>query len=355
MFKRNTSTGYRLSKRSVQVTRQGWYFILLSLGVGLSALRTGNNNLFLALGTMLGTILVSGALASLNLSRIEVRRRLPNHLRSCTPFLAELTLHNTKRWLPSFAIEVEDMAQGRPLDRRCFFLKVSAGRSQSTSYRHAFWRRGRQSMTGTRISTCYPFGFIRRSRIIPNRQEVLILPNAVRTTARPKQGAMFEAAWTRARRSRRGDPYSLRPFRIGDDPSSIHHKASAHAGRPIVREFEDRSGRRVAIVLDNRLILKRSYLSAADEVEDAISRAAFLAEDLLRKGLQVSIIHRSGRVPFGAGPEQLGIILRHLALMSYADGTSPQPRLPQGVAIIQVELGWTQSQEGSLKPQQEAA
>jgi len=355
MFKRNAGTGYHFSKRSVQVTRQGWYFILLSLGVGLSALRTGNNNLFLALGTMLGTILVSGVLATLNLSRIEVRRRLPSHLRSCTPFLAELTLHNAKRLLPSFAIEVEDMAQGRPLDRRCYFLKVSAGRSQTTSYRHAFWRRGRQTMTGTRISTCYPFGFIRRSRVIPNPQEVLVLPAATRTVTRPKRGTMFEADWTTARRSRRGDPYSLRPFRAGDDPSAIHHKASAHAGRPIVREFEDRSGHRVTIVLDNRLLLKKSYLSAADEVEDAISRAAFLAEDLLRKDMEVMLIHRSGQVPFGAGPDHLGVILRHLALLPYADGTSPMPRLPQGIAVIEVVPGWSQDSEIMSDPKWEAA
>ena len=67
------------------------------------------------------------------------------------PVAAEAKLWNASwvsGWLMSprkaraYSIEVEDLTGTTPIDKRCYFLKIPAGRTQSTSYRHTFARRG---------------------------------------------------------------------------------------------------------------------------------------------------------------------------------------------------------------------
>ena len=48
-----------------------------------------------------------------------------------------ISLSNRKRRLPSFSVEVEDLVAGKPIDKRCYFLKLPAGRTQETAYRHS--------------------------------------------------------------------------------------------------------------------------------------------------------------------------------------------------------------------------
>ena len=49
--------------------------------------------------------------------------------------LVEIEVRNTKRFAPSYSIEVEDRIENRRTDKRCYFLKVSAGARQTAAYR----------------------------------------------------------------------------------------------------------------------------------------------------------------------------------------------------------------------------
>lgn len=311
--------------RHFKVTRLGFYFFALTLGVGLAAIRTGNNLLFLVLGMMLGFVLFSGVVAELSLRGLELTRCPSSMLHACKPFLMGIAVRNTKRYLPSFSIEVEDILEGRLMDKRCYFLKIPAGRRQVTSYRHAFPRRGRYRFKGFRISTKFPFGLLRKSMDIAAPSEVLVYP-AVKTVKLPRLGgAMLEAQRSEVRLRRQGDPFGLRDYRPGDDPRRIHHKISAHMGRPMVRECEDALSRRTVLYLDNALTLlpHEGYLSCAEGLEKAVSTAASLAVRLLEQGVDVGMVARSGAVPFGSGGAHLTAVLRFLALLGYDDKSSP--------------------------------
>jgi hypothetical protein len=66
-----------------------------------------------------------------------------------------------KKRVATFSLEVEDLSADRhPVDRRCFFLKIPAGRRQETSYRRTLARRGIHRLTGLRLSTRFPFGLL---------------------------------------------------------------------------------------------------------------------------------------------------------------------------------------------------
>src|SRR5262245_37791735 len=124
--------------RRLRVTREGKYFLAITLGIGFAAINTGNNLLYLLLGWMLSVIVASGILSEQTLRGLKVSRLPPGRLFAGRPFLMGISLKNEKGRLPSFSIEVEDLMNGKALDKKCYFLKVPSGRVQTTSYRHVF-------------------------------------------------------------------------------------------------------------------------------------------------------------------------------------------------------------------------
>ena len=66
--------------RTLNIKAPGWYFIALVFAVGLAAVNTGNNLLYLILGAMLSFIVASGILSNIDLKDLKVRSYLPEHL-----------------------------------------------------------------------------------------------------------------------------------------------------------------------------------------------------------------------------------------------------------------------------------
>ena len=62
--------------RRLRFSRAGWFFCGGSVLLGVAAIGTGNNLLFLMLGGMLGFITLSGWLSEQMLRRLDVRRRV---------------------------------------------------------------------------------------------------------------------------------------------------------------------------------------------------------------------------------------------------------------------------------------
>ena len=309
----------RLLRRSrrLRSSREGKYFIAITIGVGLAAINTGNNLLFLLLGWMCSVIIASGVLSELSLRGLVVARVPPPRVFAGRPFLMGISLRNAKHRLPSFSIEIEDLvvtgSAARPLDKKCYFLKIPAGRTQSTSYRHTFARRGLYRFEGFRIATKFPFALFRKSRDVEQAGEVIVFP-AVYPVAPPPPSAAHGADDARARVGRRGEFFGLREAREGDDCRDVHWRSSAHKGRLMIREYEEEAQRRAAILVDNALPEDAS----ADDIEAlerAISMAASLASSFLGRGYAVKVIARGQIVPGAGGPPQLARILRTLALL----------------------------------------
>jgi uncharacterized protein (DUF58 family) len=89
-------------RRRFPPTREGWYFLIATLLVGLAAINAGLNLLFLIWGMMLFLILASGVLSEMCLRGLEVRRSTPQAIFAEAPYLMGISLTNGKRRLPSF-------------------------------------------------------------------------------------------------------------------------------------------------------------------------------------------------------------------------------------------------------------
>src|SRR5512146_1885026 len=162
--------------RKLKFTREGKYFLGITLGVGFAAINTGNNLLYLLLGMLLSLIILSGILSEISLRDLTVVRRLPARAQVGRPHLVEIEVFNHKTRVPSYAIEVEDLRAGQPADKRCFFLKISPKSAQVAAYRRTPAKRGRDRHVGFRIATRFPFGLFEKSREVPAEGELIIYP-----------------------------------------------------------------------------------------------------------------------------------------------------------------------------------
>ncbi len=301
--------------RKLRFTREGRYFVGITLGVGFAAINTGNNLLYLILGMMLSLIILSGVLSEVSLRHVRVKRGPPTRIYAGRPFLMSMSVKNTKTRFPSFSIEVEDLVDGEPLDKKCYFLKIPAGRTQETSYRYLFERRGLYRYDGMRISTKFPFALFRKSREADLTAQVLAFPAIKPVPDLMSSSQRLEGDDGELRKGRGGEFYGLREWREGDDARDVHWRTSAHAGHLMVREWEVESSRGVSVVLNN----VRSADTDDEELEEAVSLAASICDRLLDEQIEVELVTHTDRVPFGRGSSHRWRILTALALLDFVN------------------------------------
>ena len=352
-------------RRRFPPTREGWYFLIATLLVGLAAINAGLNLLFLVWGMMLFLILASGVLSEVCLRHLRVRRSTPQAIFARAPYLMGIALTNGKRRLPSFSVEVEDLVEGRPIEKRCYFLKLPAGRTQETAYRHVATERGHLRLSGFRVSTRFPFGLIHKSKDVVAASDLLVYPALMPVPEHLLRGfASHHGRGLHKWRSRRGEFFGLREFRKGDDPRDIHWRTSARRGAPFVRETEDDEGQEVRVVFDNRWTVDATGTARAarvDEhgeqsaekgpekappspgrdaaVEGAVSSAASVAFELLQRGYRVGLAVAGEEITPEGGQAQATRILRFLALVEAAAPDAPPPHAGRTGAVVRIAPG----------------
>jgi uncharacterized protein (DUF58 family) len=251
----------------------------------------------------------------------------------------EISVENLKRSLASYSVEIEDLIDERPLDKKCYFLKVPPRRVQRTSYRHTFGRRGLYRFDGFRIATKFPFALFHKSRDVHETGEVLVFP-AVFPVPLPAPRARYVGDAQTARIGRRGEFFGLREYRDGDDRRMIHWRSTARSGRLLVREHEEEAQQRATLIVDNALPAGADDRQV-DALEEAISLTASLAASYIALGYAVRLIARGESLPFATGEGQLTRILRALALLPTASDqvALAAPPEPHGENLLIVPRG----------------
>ena len=300
-------------KRKLRFTRHGRYFFGLSIAIGLAAMNTGNNLLYLVLAWMFSMIMASGALSEVTMRSLIIRRHIRGNIFANRPFLIEISLTNTKNRLASYSIEIEDLVKKQSLGQICYFLKIPPGRTQQTSYRHLIPTRGIHRITTFRVSTKFPFNFFKKSVDIRAQSEFVVLPE-VYPVSISKAKTRSTGFSNNRFRGRSGDFYGLRQYRHGDDPRDIHWRSTAKTGNIVIREWEEEAQRKITILCDNHLEEKASK-EKLENFEMLISHAASLAKAYIAAGYSVQLICRNDFLPHGSGPTHLLRILRTLALL----------------------------------------
>jgi uncharacterized protein (DUF58 family) len=304
--------------RKLKFTREGKYYLGITLGVGFAAINTGNNLLYLLLGMLLSLIVVSGVMSDLSLRQLTVQRRLPTRAQVGRAHLVEIEVYNHKKRVPSYAIEVEDLRAGQPADKRCFFLKISPASAQVAAYRRTPTRRGRDRHTGFRIATRFPFGLFEKSREVEAEGDLVIYPavDPVRLPAedRGRQVGGIAAAG----RGSSDETYSLRFMREGDDRRDIYWRKSTMGDQLVMRERARETRPDVELVID-AIRPRGKDDSFAPGFERRIREVASRAVAHIKRGDSVAVSSTLGdrvRADRNMGSDP---VLRFLALLDAVD------------------------------------
>jgi uncharacterized protein (DUF58 family) len=335
--------------RSIAFTPAGTRFILLTLAVGIAAVNTGNNLLYLILGMMLSLIIVSGLLSEQSLRKIIIEWRFPARVFAQQPVPVELRITNGKRLLPSFSFRVDD---GNGEGRSLYILKLSPGETKVSPRTTRFEYRGLRTLAPVALRTTFPFGFFHKSLLRPQTQTVLVYPRILPLppgihTARSYAGQDLE----NRRRGIGSDLHNLRDYAPGDDARGIHWKASARESKLLLKEFETEDDGCVSLTLSPRR--PRNPASeepigpgpeSPDDFERAVEIAAALAWEFSRHGyavtLQIPSFHGAvsdGTTPDSTrsnGPRDLDSILKTLALIQPEPDSTDPVLIRQGMAAL---------------------
>ncbi len=310
--------------RSLSVTREGKWFIGILLFIGVAAINTGNNLLYLVVATLLSLIVISGIMSESTIRAVTVERTLPRRVFKGSPVVARLKARNSKRTFPSFSFYVREIAEPSVTAGSAYFLKIDPGKETISAVKYTFRERGLRRLTALKVETRFPFGLFLKGREEASRQEVLVYPST-RLKAKPALLATDSASGAERSRGRGGaaELYGLRDYTFADDSRHIHWRSVARTGKLLVKEFERERERKAVIVFENR--------EARDPraFEDAVDEAASYAEYLLGEGFSVGLKTLTNEIAPRAGRDQLDRILYSLALI-----TPAQSKGTPGVRVL---------------------
>ena len=329
----------RLFPRKLKLTREGKLLVVLALGVGVGAVNTGNNLLYLVLGLMLSLIVTSGILSELTLRKLTADLTIPPHAFARRPHLVRVAVTNAKRLFGSFSVNVSLVSvddDERVTQRPAYVLHLHRAEAGAANLELRFAERGRYRFAGVRVATSYPFGFFLKSRIVPLDQDVVVYPAIVPVAALALSGLRMDGATLRPKAGRGDDYYALRELRTGDDLRDIYWKVSAKVGELVVREYEEPVRRRVTLLFPN--VSPDETRETLADLEATIEVAASLAAMLTEGGSEVGLVTADRAISPDSGARHLHVLLHHLALLQlYVASEDKAARLPAssgGVRIL---------------------
>jgi len=276
--------------------REGiWYSLVIAFAFFAALLKQVN-------ATMLFTsLLVCPLFISLWLSRrillkLAVKRSVPLRIHAGDTFVTQLELSNPRDKISAWGIIIEDdiavMESGTGDDQpnyrpAVYFDYVRANDSKRKSYIGRLPERGRYRFGKITLSTRFPCGFFRSSVDLDIETEMLVLPK-IGTLAAGWMTRQHEASETvlhrRLRPSRvTGEFLGVRGWQHGDTKRWIHWRASARHDQLVVKQYEQHQNHDAAILLDLYCPANKTP-QFADDMELAVSFAATLAADIIRRG-----------------------------------------------------------------------
>lgn len=268
--------------RTWSFTREGRIIVLIAIGLGVAAINTGNNLLYLVFAILLSMIVLSGILSEMNIGRLSVSlKNLPEVAVGEVGF-ATVCLKNRRRMLQGLALQVRLDMQGAAKEASEGFIPlVRSGRSVDVNVRIQGVLRGPFTASAIHVYTSFPFSFFKKGIVYNIEGHSLVLPRPIPIDMTPiyalKQGQELPSSGL----GRQGEFWGVREFRTGDNPKAIHYRLSARMNKPMVREF--------TAMGTPRLVLGIRNSGNHDHVETAISKTAFLVSALLDQGWVVRL------------------------------------------------------------------
>jgi uncharacterized protein (DUF58 family) len=345
-----------------EVTRVGIIYVAVVLLIGVAALNTGNNLLYIVVAAMLAAILVSGIASAMALRHLQLDVRLPEHVFAGRDTVGRFRLHNQRRWLPSFSVNVVSLKKKKPAnhwrwvpetfgwppgrpptqqwiklpDRKlrrvadppapseifqgaAYFPYLPADSEAVADIQLHFARRGRYHQESFGLATRFPFAFLTRTRRVPMAREIVVYPAVEPADELFAVLPMMTGEFETFIRGRGADLYRIREYLPEDSARHVDWKATAKSGSLKVREFSREDERKLRIVFDN----PDAGAISNENYEKAVSLVASLGWHFTQENAEVSFV-----APGYHGASDIYQFLEYLALVAPRQSFSVIETLP---------------------------
>jgi uncharacterized protein (DUF58 family) len=223
--------------RRLRITREGKLFLLLTLGVGIAAVNTGNNLLYLGLSLNLALVTLSGFLSEWTLRGVSLAIDPASEPFAGGEALLLATCAADGKRFPGLSLEASVRVQEDALPVRFPDVPPGGRVSRVVAFRPA--ARGRVGPIPATLSTRFPFALFEKSleMTLPGGFAVYPTPAVAGTRRRILPDSDGEGEPRHAGRTG-AFPRGTREHLPSDPVRDIHWKASARAGRWMVKERE---------------------------------------------------------------------------------------------------------------------
>ena len=316
-------------------TRQGITLLaagVLAIGIGREF---GNLELFLIGAALLLSTIFAVAIVAWRRPQIEVERWIrPSVLTAGDVGRVEVLVESVGRSTsPPFEL-VEPVGPSRTA--RMAVAPLEANTDVSAGYRIPTERRGVLTIGPLVAVRQDVLGLARSMSEVAGVEEVLVSPRA-HSLDMPLlgQGVLGRHLLALAQRLGPGDFHSLREYVDGDEPRTIHWRASARSETLKVRQHSVEGLQRCVVLLDQRV---PDGPQAADAFERAVTVAASVVHSADRAGLTTRFVTTDGADL--RGPDVAAQTLHLLARIEISNGpTVPMERDPsEGLGLV-VSIG----------------
>jgi uncharacterized protein (DUF58 family) len=344
------------------VTRVGILYVLAVVVIGVAALNTGNNLLYIVVAAMLAAILVSGVASAAILRGLKLDVRLPEHLFAGRAMRGRIAVRNSRSWPPSFSVSVVPFTKakhatrwrwlpadfsfppGRPPGKRwitlpdrklrrvpetpappqifqgaAYFPYLPAGAERVAELELCFHRRGRYQQESFGLATRFPFAFLTKTRRIALPREILVYPSVEPTSEFLQVLPLITGEFETFVRGRGTDLYRIREYMPEDSARHVDWKATAKSGSLKVREFSREDERKLRIVFDN----PAPGAISLSGYEKAVGLAASLAWHFAAENTELSFVAQNY-----SGVPDIYQFLAYLATAEPQPGSSALESLP---------------------------
>jgi uncharacterized protein (DUF58 family) len=319
-----TAPGSPRRRFRIRTSLGGFWFVVGTGIIGLTAVDSDINLLLLLFGLCVGAIMLSAFWDWRGLRRITVQRIVPDVLGADQPAEIRYLLTNHRRWGSIRNLQVvEILPRGGPIGETLAFVSIlRPGESVTVDAPIRPARRGRIQFGQLTFKTSFPFAIFIKSFAIHLPDEAIVLPRLLMMNGDPNLS--FHAGHERGGPSGLsrsiGDEefYGVREFREGDNPRRIHWRRSARTGQLMVREMARTMQPQVWCVVDTQTREKDEAQQRL--LEEIVSAAATFVCSALEQGMKVGLICNGEPLvvlPPGAGRANRPRLLREMALREH--------------------------------------
>jgi uncharacterized protein (DUF58 family) len=223
----------RFRRIKLRLTRAGMLYIAFTLTIGVVAVNSGNNLLFILVTALLSLLALSGLLAYHNIGGLAISLRTPEEIFAGSPATVTLELTNVKERFPSYLLTCADDEGGEVI------VELFPGETAGLPIRTEFPERGHHDLPERVLTSEFPFGLVHRGGTFRPGGSCLVYPRPLAVA-----WSLFEGAERLGTEQRLpiagigGDYRGLREYLPGDSLSRVQWKGWLRHRRLLTKEFE---------------------------------------------------------------------------------------------------------------------